>query len=270
MKTIRKIGMAALVAVVCSLSVACSSDDEEEGGSGAVAGGRLARIEGNTSSSEAVMTFSYASDGEISGIHLSEESPYGNYSEDITYVISQSVISWTRRNSDGNRYNYRATIENGRARSMTRKDCTFHYDSNNRLVELECREWESVFKLTWNGNNISRLEQYDNGRLAARIEYTYTNHQAGMLAYMLYFNPLTENDFLDTVEEHALFYTGACGELSKNLPASATFYDKNGKSTGTRTYEYKMNGGKIASVVIGGNHEDSSYAYPISLKFTWE
>ena len=214
----------------------------------------------------AVAMFSYASDGEISDIHISEDG----YSEDISYVISQNVISWSSRTSDGKRYTYRANIENGRAQSMTRKNCLFRYDGSNRLVELECREWNGVFKLTWSGGNITRLEQYDNGKLEARIDYTYSNHQAGMLGYMLYFNPLTENNFLDTFEEHALFYTDACGQMSKNLPATATFYGRDGKSKGTRTYEYKTNGGRISQVVISGNHNDSLYDYPVSLKITWE
>lgn len=264
MKTIRKVGMAALVAIVCSLTAACSSDDDEDE-SGIVATGRLAKVEivGNWG---AVAMFAYASDGEISDIHISEDG----FSEDISYVISQNVISWTSRTSDGKRYTYRANIENGRAQSMTRKNCLFRYDGSNRLVELECREWNGVFKLTWSGGNITRLEQYNNGKLEARIDYTYSNHQAGMLGYMLYFNPLTENNFLDTFEEHALFYTDACGQMSKNLPATATFYGRDGKSKGTRTYEYKTNGGRISQVVISGNHNDSLYDYPVSLKITWE
>lgn len=269
MKSIRIIGMAALLVIVCIFMVACSSDDEN--GTGTVVGIRLTRIELKTEWWNQAWTYAYAPDGEISGIHLLYDGYRESYSEDVTFIISESVISWNYKSSDGYREGYRATIDNGKARSMTMKDCILRYDGSGRLIEAESRSWDCFFELTWKNGNITRLDRTDyDGNLEARIDYTYTKYEAGMLAYEFGFNPLSENDFLDCVYERALFYTGACGTLSKNLPASATFYDSEGNNRGTRTYEYKTSGGRVSSVVLGGNHDDDSYDYPLAMTFTWE
>ena len=270
MKTMRKICKTIVVIIVLGLMTACSSDDDENG-NGTVAGKRLAKLEMKTEWWNQTMTYSYTSDGEISGIHLLDEGYRETYTEDISFIISESVVSWSYKSSDGDRYGYRATLENGRARSMTLKDCIFRYDGSGKLIEVECRGWDCFFELIWKNGNITRLDRVDyKGDLEARIDYTYTTHEAGMLAYEFGFNPLSENDFLDCVYERALFYSGVCGVLSKNLPATATFYDSNGENRGTRKYEYRTSACRVTSVVLGGHHDDDSYSYPLAMTFTWE
>lgn len=267
MKTFRIIGTTLLFVVVCGLVAACSSDDDNGNGSwnengngkGSVQSKRLAKMEVTSPEWNTQISYWYDTDGIISKIHTKND--------DISFVINESTIAWKSKDGVST-----AVIDNGRAQSMTTDNCKFRYDANGRLIEMDSPGWGN-FNLTWNDGNITSLEQkgsgfdYDN-----RIDYSYSNYVAeGILTYELFFNPLTENNFLDVVDERSLFYTGACGKLSRNLPATATFYSHN-HIIGKRTYEYKTNGEQITSVIIDGYDNDSEplYDYPYMLILTWE
>lgn len=286
MKTFRTIGTTLLWIVVCGLVAACSSDDDNGNGSwnengngkGSVQSKRLARLEITCSYMNQYITYSYDANGFMSNIHTMTNG----VSENISFIITESSVAWNIVDSNGDSAVFKAVINNGRAQSMTMtmNDCIFRYDVNGQLIEVEKQNnyWERIYKLTWNNGNITRLEERTTeGILVYSIDYTYTNYVAdNVLAYEFLFNPLTEHDFLDTVYQRALFYTGTCGKLSKNLPATATFYSSiNGDDFvlyGERTYEYKTSGEQITSVIIDGYWNSSKHIndYPYMLTLTWD
>ena len=289
MKTFRTIVTTLLFVVLCGLMAACSSNDESsnggwnenEKGKGFVQSKRLAKTEITSSKLNQQATYFYDADGNISRIHSVYGS--GRVSHDISFIITESTIAWNVIGSNGNSEVFRAVIDNGRAQSMTVEDCMFRYDANGQLIEVESGDdnWGRIYILTWNNGNITRLEQREaSGTLVSSIDYTYTNYVAdNLLASGHLFNPLTENGFLDNDYSMAIFYTGACGKLSKNLPATAKFYIQNHNSSdlslvlyGERTYEYKTSGEQITSVIIDGYENDNKpyIKYPVMLALTWE
>lgn len=270
-----------LAVIVCGLMAACSPDDDEGNGSGVIAGKRLAQVEMRNSWGSTITSFAYGSDGELSDIHVYQDESGDNYTEDIVFTIGTTNMSWIYKDGYyGNSYHFSATQENGRVRKgrITHDETTyFTYDGNNRLTEVDTEwRWEDyidtdTYLLTWNGKNIKKIECYYDGKLGERVEYSYTKHKAGMLAYELGINPFTEFDFLDCVYERAIFYTGYCGALSDNLPSSATFYDKIGTKIGERNYKYTTSGSTVTSITIDGYYNgDLSYGYPWKMNVTWE
>lgn len=269
MKTARTIGMAVLAVIVCSLMAACSSDDDEESGNGLSVGKRLAQVEWRNGWGSTITSFTYGEDGELSDIHVANDLFRDNYTEDFIFTIGTTNISWDYKDGyEGSRSHYNATLENGRVRKVG--TLIFTYDDSNRLMEVD--EYKTYnYLLTWDGSNIKKIEYYSDGRLKERIEYTYSKHKAGMLAYEYGFNPFSEFDFLDCVYERAVFYTGYCGALSERLPSAAVFYDENGTKIGERSYKYTTSGSTVTSATIDGYYDgDLSYGYPWKMTITWK
>ena len=133
-------------------------------------------------------------------------------------------------------------------------------------------EWHEILKLTWERNNIAKIERFENdGSFIEKIEYSYTNYRAHMLGFFWDFNPFTEMDFLDGINEAALFYTNACGTLSFNLPSKAIFFNsKKGKATRTYKYETDHSGYPISVTINGEGYDSDFYGYPINMAITWE
>lgn len=266
---------------MCSLMAACSSDDDEESGNGLSVGKRLAQVEWRNGWGSTITSFTYGEDGELSDIHIAQDDAGDSYTEDIIFTIGTTNMSWLYKDGYyGDNYRFNATLENGRVRKgriVHDGTCFFTYDGKNRLTEVdtEYRYGDyidtSTYLLTWDGSNIKKIEYYSDGRLAERIEYTYSKHKAGMLAYEYGFNPFSEFDFLDCVYERAVFYTGYCGALSERLPSAAVFYDENGTKIGERSYKYTTSGSTVSSVTIDGYYDgDLSYGYPWKMTITWK
>lgn len=281
MKTIRKVGQTIFAIIVCSLMAACSSDDDEESGNGVSVGKRLAQVEMRSGWSSTITSFTYGEDGELSDIHVAQDDAGHSYTEDVIFTIGTTNMSWLYKDGYyGDNYRFNATLENGRVRKgRIKHDGTsyFTYDGSNRLteVDMEYRYDDyidtSTYLLTWDGSNIKKIEYYSDGRLKERIEYTYSKHKAGMLAYEMGFNPFSEFDFLDCVYERAVFYTGYCGALSEKLPSAAIFYDQNGTKIGERSYKYTTSGSTVTSATIDGYYNgDLSYGYPWKMTVTWK
>lgn len=242
--------------------LACSSDETEEGTETEVPKKRIAKILCISKHDTGTTSFIYDSSGKISQISQKWSDEYDN----ISFYITGGAISWECEKR------YVAELVDGKAINMTMEDCTFTYDSKGRLIEINTKGWKEIQKLTWEGDNIARIERYDyDGSFIEKIEYSYTNDKAYMLGYYFYFNPLTEFDFLDCIYEAALFYTGACGILSQNLPSSATFVNSSNEK-GSRTYTYQIDSsGYPVNVTINGEGYDSDfYGYPVNMAVTWE
>lgn len=254
-----------LATIVCNVFIACGDEDETTNDNSIASERKITKIIGMDKYGTCIFSFTYDKAGIISQIY---QECYDDEEEDsyyVDYVITNSAISWSSKNK-----NYVAYLENGKAQKMTMKDHSFYYDSKGRLEVIKADYYSDV-KLTWDNNdNITKMEEMSSrGEVVDRIEYSYTNHKAYMLAYFIYFNPLTEFDRLDCLWENALFYTGACGKLSNNLPEKATLTDwNNGKHTRTYNYQFDSKGYPIAVIIHG---EDSDlYGYPVSLQITWD
>lgn len=281
MKTTRKIGQTIFAVIVCGLMAACSSDDDGESGNEGAVGKRLAQVEMRNEWGSTITSFTYGEDGELSNIHVVQDDVGDSYTEDIIFTIGTTNMSWLYKDGYyGSNYHFNATLENGRVRKgRIKHDGTsyFTYDGSNRLTEVDMEYryddyiYTSTYLLTWDGSNIKKIEYYSDGRLAERVEYTYSKHKAGMLAYEYGFNPFSEFDFLDCVYERAVFYTGYCGALSERLPSAAVFYDENGTKIGERSYRYTTSGSTVTSVTIDGYYNgDLSYGYPWKMTITWK
>lgn len=275
--------MAVLTVIVCSLMAACSSDDDEDenGGKGMSTGKRLTQIEMRDSWGSSTTSFVYGADGELSDISVSSDGSRYSYTDNIIFTIGMSNISWIYKDGYNNEsYRFKVTLQNDRAqkgRIKIDEDCYFTYDGKNRLQELDTEidfdgtVYTETYILKWDGGNIKTAECYYDGILNEKVEYTYSKYKAGMLAYEIGINPLTEFDFLDCVYERAIFYTGYCGPLSEYLPSSAVFYDKNGAKIGERSYKYATSGGNVTSVTIDGYYNGNlSYGYPWKMNVMWE
>ena len=84
--------------------------------------------------------------------------------------------------------------------------------------------------------------------------------------------PLSAKSFPKSRSVNFLFYTGACGQLSENLPSEATFhtYRYGKKQSDTRTYRYKMDSeGYPVSVEIDGEGEARYSSFPVKMLITW-
>lgn len=181
------------------------------------------------------------------------------YDDDITNtakIVDGKAVHWVKKWSSG-----------------TPTDYYVSYDDRWHINQVDVPDYnESVFTLTWEGNNIKKFVKTSHGRKSYEIEYEYTKNKAHALAYHSYFNPFTEMDFLDCLFENGLFYTGACGQLSENLPSQAIFhtywYEK--KQSYTRTYSYIMDSeGYPVSVEIDGEREVTYYDSPVKMSITW-
>lgn len=200
-------------------------------------------------------SYFYDSHNRISDIHCS-------HYEGSTYVTSTVVSLLYHQDSivifsqvtgqDGTEVAY---LRNGRIQKVNH--LLLNYNEEGRLVEViesDTSGNEYYFRkhlITWDNNDIKEYCCYTND-YEYRIEYTYTDHNAGMLSYFL--NPLGEYDFLDCIEEQAFMWTGACGQLSMHLPKSAIYYELHynyyfSKYLGTYEYEFDKSG------------------YPIKVKF---
>ncbi len=153
------------------------------------------------------------------------------------------------------------------------------YNSNGNLKEIECDRTRYI--ATWEGQNISKISRVKkDGQIVEWTEYSYTNYQAGMLSYYVFFNPFCEFDFLDTTGESAVFFTGLCGPLSRNLPKEVRRWSKYGQdgkgledvnAVLTMTYSYQMNSlGLPAHVTIEGKDFFDSAEKKIDMDITWE
>ena len=197
---------------------------------------------------------------------------YVDETESITFIRADvAIIMWNKETHSRTEI---APLVNGRAASMTHKKCIFHYDDIGRLAEVES-DWGGLMKLTWDGNNIKRFD-YGYGSDNYSIEYTYTKHKARQLQYYFVFNPLGDNDFLDCLDEGALFYTGACGPLSENLP-SQVVYKKNGVVFYTNSFQYIVDSsGYPIDALLSTDRDDMVRQWgaglhgTMHLKITWE
>lgn len=246
------------------LFLSCSSDDNDDAkGDSTISKKRISNIIFQSSRSNGLISFFYDSSGRISQIR---DEVWDN--SVISYYYSDGVVSW--HDSDDGR-EYTALIVDGLARSMTAHNCKFFYDNKRKISEID-EEYGVKYKLTWTENNISKIESLrESDGHSNSIEYTYTKINAHMLNCFLYFNPFTENDFLDCIWEHAIFYTGTCGELSAKLPASAKYINSHG-DIGSRTYEYRTDSsGYPISIYINGNGYNYDFnEYPVHMTITWE
>lgn len=237
-------------------------------------------------------SFFYNSSNKISDIH----AVYGKYGFEISrdevsflFYRDSILIPYYEYYLDRSAYpthytTYAYHLNNGRIQK-SQNGLSFNYSKEGRLIEVYDKGMDSgiEIKLTWdNKNDITQLHyKYLNSELGRsseeRIEYTYTNHKAGMLGYFCFFNPLTECNFLDCVYEHAFMWTGFCGQLSMHLPESASFYLHRGDfySKATRTYEYEFDDlGYPTKIMINGYDYDekdhSLYDYHYILSIEWE
>lgn len=261
--------------IACGLFVACSSDDDKDENEENVVdkkdkteGKRLKSIEIVDSYGLVTADFFYNSQNQLANIRFVDETDRETWRVNINFVWNGNTIGW-----DTGEEKYYATVANGRTQNMTMvydgysSDMgTFYYDEKGRLERIGDQYSHEV---AWDGDNISRYEVKYNGEIRHRIDYTYTKHSAGMIAYEFCFNPFAEFDFLDVLPERALFYTGYCGPMSKNLPSKAIYRNGKGEETGSHTYKYKFQDGLVKHVDIDG-YGDVGMPYPISMNFTWE
>lgn len=254
----------------CFVFISCSKDDEQNNGDERIGDKRIKEILRISKEATTTVSFFYNSGG-ITQIVLKVDEfyndDYNETNEIIDYAIAGNAISWSCDNERNIAY-----LTDGRANSMTMKECTFSYNSDRKLTEIRSGEWHEILKLTWERNNIAKIERFENdGSFIEKIEYSYTNYRAHMLGFFLCFNPFTEFDFLDGISEAALFYTNACGTLSFNLPSKAIFFNsKNEKATRTYKYETDHSGYPISVTINGEGYDSDFYDYPINMAITWE
>lgn len=151
---------------------------------------------------------------------------------------------------------FKATIENGKVSTFEMDDkgkeftCKMIYNNNGKIASISNTygSTQNDYSLIWDGNNISKIEYRRNGELYGWVKYTYTHYKAGYISFLCYFNPFGEFNFLDGIEESAIFYTGLCGNLSFNLPETAESWGKykpksfdENNETRIRNYSYKVN-----------------------------
>lgn len=274
MKKVKLFGMIIMMGLVGCPFTSCSSDDDKDENEENVVdkkdkteGKRLKSIEIVDSYGLVTADFFYNSQNQLANIRFVDE--VDRWRVNINFVWNGNTVGW-----DTGEEKYYATVENGRTQNMTMvydgrsSDMgTFYYDEKGRLKRIE-DSYDSQ-ELTWNGDNISRYEVKYKGKMSDRIDYSYTNYNAGMIAYEFCFNPFAEFNFLDVLPERALFYTGYCGPLSKNLPSKAIYRNEKGEETGSHTYKYEFQDGLVKHVDIDG-YGDVGMPYPISMNFTWE
>lgn len=249
-----------VITLLCSVSISCSSDDDKSNEDNVLAGRKIVKLLFIQKEYTGTFSFSYDTSGKISQI-----SDY--YDNHISYFYAGEAISWSC--GEGT---FVAYLADGKAKNMSMQESSFTYDSKGRISELNTKEWDQILRITWDGHNISKIERFEyDGTLIEKTEYSYTNHKAYMLSYLNYFNPFTEFDFLDCLYEAALFYTGACGVLSQNLPDKAKFWNKY-YGEAIRTYKYQLDSfGYPVSVSIDGEGYDYDfYGYPVNIAITWE
>ena len=256
-----------LLLIICMFAVtACGSDDESEGSS-TLSGKKLSRIIfiGKDDTSEKL--FSYDNTGTISQIHQN----WNDSQESVVSIyVAGDAVSWTCEGKG-----WTALLENGRVVSMG-NNYKFSYDTNNRLTEIKDENTYfkyNTYRVTWQGDNISKLERIDQdgNTVFESIEYTYTSKLSHMLTWELYFNPFRDLNFLDTTTSSAFFYTGACGTLSKNLPATAVYRRSNG-DVASCSYNYDMDssGYPISITIKGEGYKADFEGWPVNIFIDWE
>lgn len=277
MKKLKLLGMAVTSLFMFSLLVSCSSDSDDDKDNDVTPyvnkGKKLQRIVCNEAYEhpyDAINYVSFEYDNDVlSSIHSVWHDYDGSAEEkSVTFFRTDDTIIWYSENGKEV-----AHLVNGRAVSMTMRNCKFHYDDKGRLTTLEADR--GLMKLTWEGDNIKRFD-YSTRSETFSMEYTYSKYKARMLQYYHVFNPFGDDDFLDCLDEGALFYTGACGPLSENLP-SQVVYKINGVVYYTNSFQYTVDSsGYPIKATLLTDCDDMVGAWgeglygPMYLEFTWE
>ena len=242
--------------------VSCSNDNDDNG-SYSISSKKIVSINGNGGK----LNFFYDSKDNLVGLSNMKKTINFNYNDN---KLSSNV--------------FRATIENGRVSTFeldkgTYFSCNIKYSNNGKIESISNIYGSNVndYYLTWDGQNVSKVEHWCNGVLYGWVKYTYTHYKAGYISCLGYFNPFGEFDFLDGLEESAIFYTGLCGNLSINLPETAEswskYYEKGGlnnnNETRFRNYSYKINDDDypIEISIIGSDFLDEINLF---LTVSWE
>ena len=218
-------------------------------------------------SSNIEVKFFYNEQGSLNGFRQT-----GSTTKSSTIIETDNSISWKGGN------NYIGFLENGHIVKLIKGDRTFYFSYEGVKLN-EVRSDTKIFRLTWNGDNISKVEgiKTTNQETVEWVEYTYTRYLGGMLSSIFYFNPLGEFDLFDTIDESIGFLTGLCGPLSKNTPQSAKSWSKYkegrlniNNETLIRNYYYEVDNYNypISVNVLGDDFIDSNIDTKISL--TWK
>ncbi len=184
------------------------------------------------------------------------------------FVKTVNTISWNITDEDGLE-TYTGTMANGRIVNVN-KNWNYKYDENKRLTYIT---GEGGLTFTWQGDNIVMADYNYYDHWHKTYEYSYTNYEANMLAFMNYINPCLE---LNSVINGRLYrfagcFLGGFGPMSQNLPSSIkmTSYNNNG-AVGYRYYSYEMDKDNYPTkVIITEVFQEEEYE-KITISIDWE
>ncbi|MCH5307059.1 MAG: hypothetical protein J1E37_03195 [Prevotella sp.] len=261
----------------------CSSDSDGESGAGG--GGS---IEGFRKLSNATITWvnynevmsidgRYNSQGVLTGANIVDIDKNGTDKETISAVYGTNSFVW-KHSCDEDDITYTGVLENDRIIKLEKYQVSKGYGNatnskyydfvyeGEKIKEISYIDWEGypcTMKVTWNGDNVSKVERIDNRNqeVLEWAEFTYTNHLAGMLAAVAYFNPFGEFGFFDATRDAFGFYANKCGPLSKNVPQSVkTWSNTYGREGAPNTTNETR--------VRNYTYETDAYNYPTKVRIT--
>lgn len=255
MKTVSKIVMASVAAIMCTFTTSCSKEET-------YSEKKLVKFVNKTST----YTFNYDEKGKLS--KATEESRDNNGTRSLTYQYSWGkdliTIDYNYIEIHGDEvyesdYTYSLVLKNGlvtnKSNVYNEYNTPFSYDSSNRFAK--CEKTKTTFSATWNGDKITSMIKDWGDRVD-----TYTYDYEGISCAKGHSPILAHTMNLDII---FLAHPEIGGMHTTQLPSWLDIQQRSGNSNGNNrksTYSYEFDEeGYLTQIKI-----DDQDIYT----FTWE